>query len=60
MICVWIYKVKKGRKKMKNCPICDFSCFYCDANGCCMLDNPTECDDYCYYNNIDEEEEEEI
>lgn len=45
---------------MKDCPICDFSCFYCDANGCCMLDDPTECNYLCYYNNIDEEEEEEI
>lgn len=29
------------------CPIEDYTCPYCDANGCCMIDNPyEECDDY--------------
>ena len=59
MKCAWIYKIKKGRRKMENCPICDFNCPCCDANGYCMLSNLTDCDDYCYYNNIDKEEEEE-
>ena len=31
------------------CPLNDFECFYCDACGNCMLDNPREeCDDYAY------------
>lgn len=31
------------------CPICDFTCPYCNANAECMLDNPyDECDDYAY------------
>lgn len=32
-----------------QCLVNDFQCYYCDANGNCMLDNPKEeCDDYRY------------
>lgn len=34
-------------KIVHECPICDFTCPYCNANAECMLDNPyEECDDY--------------
>ena len=34
-------------KVVHECPICDFTCPYCNANAECMLDNPyDECDDY--------------
>lgn len=46
---------KKRKEKIKMlkivhvCPICDFTCPYCNANAECMLDNPyDECDDYAY------------
>lgn len=42
---------------MNLCPIEDIECPYYN-NGSCILDNPYECDDYCYYNNIFEDEEE--
>ena len=36
------------------CPSSDFTCPCCDANGCCMLDNPElECEDYIVLNGID-------
>lgn len=42
------------------CPSCDFTCFYCDANGYCMMDNPElECEDYIALCGDEEEEEEE-
>ena len=49
--------------KNKNdiiCPISDITCPYSCSIGLniyCTLDDMTECDDYCYYDDIPEEKE---
>ena len=38
---------KRWMQTMTTCPIEDYNCPYCDANGICMMDTPErECDDY--------------
>lgn len=32
--------------KKIECPVYDMSCPYC-KDGYCILEDPTECDDYC-------------
>lgn len=47
--------------KKETCPIGDITCPYSHQVGSkiyCTLDDMIECDDYCYFNNIFEDEEE--
>ena len=43
----------KTNKGHIHCPVNAWDCFYCDANGCCMMypdsDPIKECDDFYYF-----------